>query len=482
MKSWPLWLAGIMALVGVGLYSVFVVHVFQRGDAAVGESLGEPESPFVVQCGETGVVLLLLSGLFALALPSVRQARWGPVAGLGLPLSVAAASGVLAFNLGPPAFLVSAMLGVPYLVTAVAASLVPPDGNRPGLLRFALARWMTVGTFLAIGLVAIGVLGLLERGMPQVPWASLLAASAIGTVLQVSARHLARHGGRPEAVAQAHRQVRRATSTADIDDVAARLHPFIEEGRDAAAYTALAGRLATANRAAAPEAATDAHPGAPFPFALGALAAILGTAAAAVPAWLVIPPPVQTGATLVVAGLALPWARGRLAPRQEPLAAGWWLVAASLLAAGGFLLTPVLVDDAHAPWGTLLGAPDLVLAVAVLVRRRPEGLAFLRSQHADRMGRRSRRALLRALAIAAVSILLPPFLLAAGFLLGLDAPDIPLPFVAAGVAAGVLGGLAILVAGPGANAYRTTARLRLDAAREERLERHRLILQTLETT
>ncbi|MEK6984788.1 MAG: hypothetical protein AABX89_00170 [Candidatus Thermoplasmatota archaeon] len=463
---------------GLALYGLFVAHVLSLGAAIVEQPIESAEASGPVAAGAAGTILLLLSGCAALH-PALRDQRLAPLAGLGWPLALGAIAGAAVFKVGAAAFFLSAALALPGFVTAALATTVPP-APRPGLARFLARSWMTTGTVAGFALAAAVGLQPLEQALPHIPWASVVFGLILLTLLQSAARYVARHGGEPSGLARDHQQVRHPHETDAIRAVAEPLHAYIEEGRAPDDYVRLAERLDGGRGHAIPTPPPSDSGRPALPVSLAALVATLQAAALAVPALLL--PTLGPGLGLLLFGLALPFARSNLAPRQEPASRAAWFASAVTMALGGALLVIALAPHGST-MGLLLGAPSLFLTLAMLRRRRrPDNLAALRRAHAELLAQRSRRQVRAGLVVAASAAAAPVAQLLARLLLGLESPAIPVEGLAVVALSGLLFSLAALASGPAARRHRAAAQAAQEEQVAQRRNAHLTFLENLELT
>ena len=468
----------ILLAAGLGCYGVFVQHILDRGDTIVDEPVESPEASGPLMAAGAGILLLIASGIAGLS-PVVRGHRLAPLAGFGLPLAVAGLVGGSAFGIGKSAFTLILILLVPSLLTAGIACLVPP--GPPSLTRFLLRSWMATGFLLGLALMAFGGLSLLEDVLPHLPFASVVAALAIGTLIQLAARYVARHGRDVEGLALKHQQVRHVHETVGIRAVADRLHPFIEEGRDGPDYELLTQQLGKAGGQPAIAAPVPA-PGRPtLPHRLSISVAILRSVAIGLPL-LVLRGELGVGAALVVAGLALPFARAILSPPEEPSRRLAWLGGSLLMAAGGvFLLFAFGLPTANAVLGAALGLPYLIILITTLRHRPvPAHLAFLRVAHARKLASRHRREAARGLVLAGGMVIATPTLWVLSFLIGIALPTLPPLALALGALSGLLWAGAAWLIGPGAELHRRGLAVEQASQAQARRTAHSLFLERLE--
>ncbi|MEA3204012.1 MAG: hypothetical protein QOI63_1692, partial [Thermoplasmata archaeon] len=214
-------------------------------------------------------------------------------------------------------------------------------------------------------------------------------------------------------------------------------------------------------------------PGPRIPALAAGLAASLRAAAFAAPLALLLPGLWAVAVPLAVFGLLLPATRSGLLPRQEPLPATWWLSSALVAGAGAGLLHPV---------GAALALPGLGLALWARTRRLPEEIAFLRARKARALVERRTVQATQGALVAGAFLGLPLALAGLPALIGVELPQAPLPFVAAGALGGTLWSLGALVAGGAAQ--RSLAALDGAHAQQEAGRRafHRTFLESLEAT
>lgn len=474
----------VLLVAGVALYAGFVKHVLDRGNTIVDESIQSKSARGPLQLAGTGILCAAASGLVSFG-PAIRGRRFAPLLGIGLAAVPAGLVGATAFSIGRTSFTLAGAVAAPSVVTLLIACAIPPR-ERPGLARFIGRSWMATGFLLGLVLLALFGLELAETVRPRVPWASVFAALALGTLMQMAARFVAMHGPHLEAQARDHQQVRDGQDTAAIRAVAQRLHPYIEEGRGAEAYAALARDMG----AAVGQDGTDLPAVAPTRPALPTLAAggaaLLRAAAVALPAIFLVP---RLGgpAAVLLFGLTLPWTRRSLAPRGDRLPRSWWLAGALLMAAAGAwagsqLLIPG-VGRLTMFLAAVLALPYLILFAAHLRRHVvPDHMAFLRLEHAQLLARTWARSVRRGLAVAAGAVLLPPMLWLASRMSGLAIESLPWPVLLTVAAAGILWSLAALLAGPAAQRHRLHLAAQHAGQVQARATAHRLFLDRLEMT
>ncbi len=476
----------LLLAAGGGLYAGFVKHVLDRGDHIVDVSVKSKAARPPLQLGASALVCFAGSGIASFAKP-VRGRRLAPLLGIGLPLVPAGLVGLTAFSLGRTSLTLALVVLAPSVLTMAVACAVPPKPY-PGLGRFLLRSWMATGFLVGLVLLALSGLELAETARPRVPWASVFAALAIGTLVQLAARYVGMHGSRPSPVAVDHEQKREAHETDAIRAVAARLHPFVEEGRDAVAYDALASELATVGKLqapAAPELPTGPHA---LPPAAAGCAAVLRAAAVACPVAVLVPV-FGWPAAVVAFGLVLPFTRMALEPRKDRLPRGWWLAGAALMALGGawagsFLQAPALgLARLTLPAAGVLALPHLVLFLASLRRTPlPGHIAYLRLEHARRLARTWPKQLVGGLAVAGAALGLPLVLWAASQMTGLRIPSVQWPILLAFAAGGALWAVASALCGPAAVRHRARLGAEHDARVAARAAAHRAFLTRLEMT
>lgn len=477
-------LSVILLGAGIALYAGLVKHVLDRGDDIVNESIKSKEARAPLQLAGTGLLCAAASGLLSFS-PPVRGRRLAPLLGIGLAALPAGIVGATAFSLGRTSFALAGAVAAPSLVTLLIACAVPPR-PRPGLWRFIARSWMATGFLFGLVLLAIFGLELAETARPRVPWASVFAALALGTLVQLAARYVGMHGAHLQAVAQDHRQERGAHETDAIRAVAARLHPFIEEGRAPEAYDALARDLgAAAGQASVPTPLLP--PGrAALPTLAAGGAAVLRAAAWALPVLPLVP---RLGApvALAVFALVLPWTRRTLAPPGDRLPRTWWLAGALGMGASGAWVGWHLTAPGFArltwPFAAALALPYLVLLGASLrVVPAPSDIAHRRLAHANRLAQAWRRSALRGLAVAVAAVLLPALTWLASRMTGIAITAPPWSVLVALAAAGVLWALAAFVAGPVARRHRQQLSSLHQAQVQARAAAHRMFLDRLEMT
>lgn len=466
---------------GLALYWGFADHVLDRGKSIVNESFKSRGARQYLLMAGAGLLCLLASALVATA-PSLRSKRFAPLVGLGAPLCGAALVGVSAFSLGPAALVLAGALAAPSVVTAALACLAKPT-EEMGLGRFLVRSWRSTGFLLGLGVLAVAGVNIAERAVPRVPWGSVLAALAIGAVLQMGAMYVTTHGAAPRAMARDHEQVRHVHDTAAMRAVAERLHPYVDEGRAAAAYDTLADDLArAAGGTATPAPAVPAGPPA-VPPGLAGTAATLRAAALALPL-LVVVPQVGPAVALTAFGLLLPFVRRLYAPREEPLAAAWWAAGGLLAATGGVLLVALLLPRVVTPVvGAALAGPYLVATAVAALRRRPAPghLAHARLRHAQALAAAWWRDALRGGTVAVGAALAAPTVWAASLLVGVPLPSIPWPILAVAAAGGVFWAFAAWLAGPAARPHRTALGAEHERQVRARQASHSQFLDRLET-
>jgi hypothetical protein len=475
------WVAcAVLAVAGLASYAVFVQHVLARGDAIVDEPIQAPEAATPLASAAAGIVLLAASGIVGLGSATLRSLRLRPLAGLGLPWAGCALLAILAFVAGSTVLTVCGTIALLFLGTAALACLAPPGLGGPA--GFLFASWIGVGTLVGLGLVAAVGLAVLDEARPTVPWSFLLAAAALGALVGMVARHA--HRGTELLAYAPHEQARRPHTTEAIQLAAARLHGYVEEGRDGAGYTELAASLATASASAAlPEVQAPPPPPSTLPGWRATLVALLRGLAFAAPVALLVQGVLGLGAALAVLGALLPFLRDALSPRKEPTGPVRWLLGGLLLGAGGWLATQELLADdpllAHA--GAAAALPWLALGAFAFRRRRPEGLAHLRVAHAERLAAKARRQAVTSAGLLVASLGLPSLLWLVAQLVGLEVPAIPLPVLAAGALSGLLALLAALLVG-GTKGHRDALRAALDEQAAGRRAAHSRFLDQLELT
>jgi hypothetical protein len=471
-------LAVLLLAAGVGPYALFAAHVLDRGDNVIHEKWSSDTARTPLVLAGAGIAAFAASGIAGLA--ALQGRRGQPFGGLGIPLAVSCAVGLLAFEAGPGVFWAGGTVLACFVAAAIAATTFGRETGPPW--RAALASWMTVGTLLTLAVMAFGALGVLERQLPWIPWSSALAGIALATVLRGLARHVARSGQDPTAAALPHEQVRTRLDDPGIRLVAARLHPYIEEGRAGAAYDALAAELAERTGGTVPQRAPPT-PGPSLPPLPAALAALLRALAFAAPPALLLPGLWALAVPLAALGLLLPATRSALLPRQEPLGAAWWLAGALVAASGAALALWLLTGDATlSSAGLALALPYAGLALWARTRAPPEELAFLRARKARAMAERRTVQITQGALVAGAFLALPAVLAGLPSIIGVELPQAPLQFVAAGALGGALWALAAVVAG--AAAQRSLASLEEAHARQEagRRAAHRTFLEALEAT
>jgi hypothetical protein len=461
-------LAVLLLAAGTGPYAIFAGHVLDRGDAVIREAWDSESARLPLILAGAGIAAFAASGILGLA--ALRGARAQPLAGLGIPLAAACAVGLLAFEAGPGVFYAGGAVLACFVLSATAATAL---GREQGLgWRVALRSWLAAGTLLTLLVMAFGALGVLEKQLPRVPWSAVLAGIALATLMRALARHVTRTGQDPAAAALRHEQVRTGLDDGSIRAVAARLHPFIEEGRGGAGYDALAAELAARTGGSVP-ARPASRPGPRMAPPLAGLAAALRAAAFALPPALLLSGVWAIAVPLAVFGLLLPATRATLLPRREALPAAWWLASALLAGGGAALLHPL---------GGLLALPYLGLALWARTRRLPEEAAALRAGKARAIaGRRTVQAVQGAL-VAGAFLALPLALAGLPALIGVALPQAPLPFVLAGALGGALWALGAVAAGTAAQ--RSLAALDGAHAQQEAARRafHRAFLENLEAS
>ncbi|MEK6975774.1 MAG: hypothetical protein AABY18_05480 [Candidatus Thermoplasmatota archaeon] len=474
----------VLLAAGAALYAGFVKDVLDRGKDIVDISLKSKAARGPLQLAGAGILCMAASGLVSFARP-LRGRRLSPLLGLGLALVPAALVGVTAFSLGRTSFMLALIVAAPSVLTLAIACLTPPR-PRPGLGRFLLRSWMATGFLIGLTALALFGLELAEKARPRVPWASVFAALALGTLVQLAARFVAMHGSELDPVAKDHKQVRTVHETEAIRDVAARLHPFIEEGRDGDDYVRLAEDLGKVTRQPVP-AVPDLASGPPtLPVAQAGAVAVLRATAASAPLVVVVPV-LGWPAAVVAFGLALPFARMSLNPRKEPSPRLWWLAGAAVMAGGGawagsFLRAPGF-ERLTLPFGAALALPYLILFLLTLRKRTVPGhLAFLRLEHAKALGERWRRNVGRGLGVAAGSLGLPPALWLVSRMVGIRIHAVAWPVLIAIAAGGLLWALAGLLSGPAAARHRSRLGAQQAARVQARAAAHRTFLDRLEMT
>lgn len=472
----------VLLALGAALYGGFVKSVMDRGDKVVDIDIKSKAARGPVQLAATGVLCLIASGLASFA-PVLRGRQLSPLLGIGLALVAPALIGLTAFSVGRTAFALALVVAAPSLLTLIIACLTPPR-PRPSLGRFLLRSWMATG-FLA-GLVLLALLGLelAEKARPRVPWASVLAALAVGTLCQLAARYVAQHGADLDAIAKDHQQVRHVHETDAIRAVAGKLHPFMEEGRAGEEYGTLAADLGAVTKQRVP-AAPQLPLGPPtLPPPLAATVAALRAAAFAVPVWVLVPI-LGHPAAVVAFGLLFPFTRMALGPRKEPSPRWAWLAGAVVMGAGGawagsYLRAPGF-DRLTWPFAGILALPYLVLFITTLrTRPVPGHLAFLRLERAQAMAAAWKRQAGRGVGLAVASLALPPALWLASLLAGVRIPPVAWPVLLAFVAGGVLWAVAALLVGPAAAPHRARLGAQHAARVQARAAAHRAFLDTLE--
>lgn len=487
--SWPavgrtVALSVVLLATSAVLYADLVQHVLDRGDDIVQESVRSASARQPLQLAGTGLLCAAASGLLSFH-PAVRGRRFAPLLGIGLAALPAGLVGATAFSVGRTAFVLAGAVAAPSLVTLLLACAVRPRPH-PGLLRFIARSWMATGFLLGLVLLAMFGLELAEIARPRVPWASVFAALAIGTLLQLAARYVGMHGARLSALAQNHQQERGAHETDAIRAVANRLHPFIEEGRDPDGYAALARELGAA--AGQPAVASTEVPAGstalPTPAAGGA--ALLRALAVAIPL-LPLVPRLGGPVALLAFALLLPWMRRTLAPAGDRLPRTWWLVGALGMAGAGAWagtqLTAPGLARLTAPLAVACALPYLALFAASYRRTAtPSSIAHARLTHATRMAQTWRRSAGRGLAVAGLALLLPLGTWLASRMTGIPI-EAPSWFLLVGLAAsGLLWAAAAALAGPAAKGHRQQLAALQAAQRRARSEAHRLFLDRLEMT
>lgn len=476
----------LLLAAGGFLYAGFVKDVFARGDKIVDVSLKSKEARPMLQLGGSALLCFAASGLVSFV-PALRGRRLSPLLGLGLALVPGALVGLTAFSLGRTALRLALVVAAPSLLTMAVACAVPPR-PRPGLGRFLARSWMATGFLVGLVLLALAGLDLAETARPRVPWASVMAALAIGTVLQMAARYVALHGARPTAFAVDHQQKREAHETDAVRAVADRLHPYVEEGRGQEAYAALAHDLGAVGRLQPPP-PPELPAGPPvLPGPHAAVAAALRAAAFAVPVAVLVPL-VGWPTAAATFGLLLPLARKSLNPAKDPTPRAWWLAGAAAAAAGGAWLGSRFSAYAWGlarltwPAAAVLGAPYAVVFLGTLAQRPlPGHIGHLRLEQARRLGARWLRSAGRGLAVAAVSLGSPAILWAVALSTGLRVPAVPWRLLVAVAAAGVLWALAAVVCGPAASRHRAQLDAQHQAQVQARASAHRMFLDRLEMT
>lgn len=476
----------VLALLALGavLYGGFVKHVLDRGEGIVDLAIQSKAARGPVQLAASGILCFAASGLVSFA-PALRGRRLSPLLGVGLALVAPALVGFSAFSLGRTSFLLALALAAPSGATLLLACAVPPS-PRPGLGRFLLRSWMATGFLGGLVLAALFGLELAETARPRVPWASVLAALAIGTFVQLAARYVAQHGGAPRGIARDHQQVRHVHETADIRAVADRLHPFVEEGRGSEEYARLAQDLGTVARQGPPGTLVEAPSPPTLPPALAAVVAGVRAAAFAVPVWVLVPI-LGLPAAVAAFGLVLPFARMAIDPRKEPSPRWWWLASAAVMGAGGAWLGHHLrapgFDRLTLPFGGAFAVPYLAVFLWTLRQRPlPGHLAFLRLERAQRLAATWRRQAGRGVGLAVASLALPPTLWVASRLAGVRIPPVAWPVLLAFTASGVLWAIAAALAGPAAARHRARLAAQHAARVQARAAAHRAFLDRLEMT
>lgn len=474
----------LLLAAGGALYAGFVKDVFDRGNKIVDVSIKSKEARAPLQLGVSALACFAASGLTSFARP-LRGRRLSPLLGIGLPLVPAGLVGLTAFSLGRTSFLLALVVLAPSMLTMLVACAVPPK-PRPGLGRFFLRSWMATGFLVGLLLLALAGLEIAEKARPRVPWASVFAALAIGTLVQLAARYVGMHGNRPAAVAVDHVQVREVHDNDAIRAVAASLHPFIEEGRDSAAYALLAKDLGTVGRQA-PASPPELPSGPPaLPVAQAGTVAVLRAAAFAVPLFVIVP--ILGGPASVTGfGLALPFARKSLNPRQDPTPRSWWLAGALLMGLGGAWAGSQLQAPGFErltwPFAGTLATPYAILFLTTLHRRvLPGHIAFLRLEHARALGKAWTKQVARGLVLAAASLGLPAVVWAASAATGLRIHAIAWPVLVGIAAAGALWALGALLCGPAAAGHRARLASEHAARVQARATAHRTFLDRLEMT
>lgn len=472
----------LLLAAGAALYAGFVREILDRGQHIVDISIRSKEARGPMQLAGSGILCLAASGLVSFT-PALRGRRLAPLLGLGLAVVPAALVGATAFSLGRTSFALALVVAAPSVATMVVACLVPPR-PRPGLGRFLLRSWMATGFLIGITGLALFGLELAEKARPRVPWASVLAAMALGALVQLAARYVAMHGSEPDAIAKDHQQKREVHETDVIRQVAARLHPFVEEGRDGAEYALLAKELGGAARQPVP-AAPDLPAGEPsLPRVQAGLVACLRAAAVAAPLVLLVPV-LGWPAAIVTFGIALPFTRMALDPRKEPSPRLWWLAGAVAMAAGGawagsHLRAPGF-DRLTWPLAGTLAVPYAILFLGTLrPRPAPGHLAFLRLEHARKLGQAWRKHVTRGLGVAAGALALPMVLWAASLIIGIHIRPVAWPVLFAIATAGALWALAGLLSGPAAARHRSGLASQHAARVQARAAAHRAFLDRLE--
>jgi hypothetical protein len=472
----------LLLAAGAALYAGFVKDVMDRGSDIVDISIKSKAARGPLQLAGSGILCMAASGLVSFT-PSLRGRRLSPVLGIGLALVPAAIVGGTAFSLGRTSFALALIVAAPPVLTMSVACLVPPR-PRPGLGRFLLRSWMATGFLVSITALALFGLETAEKVRPRVPWASVLAALALGAFIQLAARYVAMHGSEPDAIAKDHQQKREVHETDVIRQVAARLHPFVEEGRDGTEYSLLAKDLGGAARQPVP-ALPQLAPGLPsLPIVHAGAVAVLRSASLGAPLVALVPI-FGWPAAVVAFGLALPFARMGLNPRQEPSPRLWWLAGAVAMAGGGAWAGTQLrapgFERLTLPLAGALALPYLVLFLVTLRPRSPPGhLAFLRLEHARQLGQSWRKHVTRGLAVAAGALALPPALWVASLLIGIGIRPVAWPVLFAIAIGGALWALAGILSGPAAARHRATLDSQHAARVATRAAAHRAFLDRLE--
>ncbi|HUR64456.1 MAG TPA: hypothetical protein VM241_08260 [Candidatus Thermoplasmatota archaeon] len=471
-------LAALLLAAGAGPYALFASHVLERGDNVIREPWGSAAARLPLTLAAVGIAAFAASGVTGLA--ALKGSRWQPFAGLGIPLAASCAVGLLAFVAGPGVFSAGGAVFACFAATAVAAASLGREQGAPW--RVALLSWMTIGTLLTLGVMAVGALGVLEKQLPRVPWSAVLAGIALAALMRAMARHVGRVGQDPTPAALRHVQVRRGLETEEIRGVADRLHPFIEEGRGGADYDALAEEVALRAGGVVPRRpVAQAGPG--LPSAAAGLAAVLRAAAFAAPFAFLLPGPWALAVPAILLGLLLPATRSTLLPRREPLPASWWLAGALVAGAGASFAAWLAVKDlALASAGFAFAAPYLGLALWARRRPMPEEIALLRARKAHSLVARRTVQAVQGSLVAGAFLALPAAIAGVPLLIGVGPPQAPLPFIMAGALGGLCWALAALVAGGAAQ--RSLAALDGAHAQQEagRRAAHRAFLESLEAT